>query len=160
MYLSGQDGPRGYHHGNLRDAIGGDDAAPQQMPHVGCERIDRMLVRVEPERVPAALRQPERRQLLAAGLFTNKIPEDKNNFGPRVGLLPAGHSLESRMVIDGLRGVHPDGHPRNEIARRGFRRGLLAVLAVALLFVGLRDRVTPKVDAADFCAAILVVLLA
>ena len=46
--------------GNLRDAVGGNDAAPQQMAHVRRERVDRPLVGVEAERVPAALRQPER----------------------------------------------------------------------------------------------------
>ncbi|HEV8239510.1 MAG TPA: hypothetical protein VGS57_09095 [Thermoanaerobaculia bacterium] len=32
-----------------------------------------------------------------------EVTFDGTKFGPRVGLLPAGHSLESRMVIDGLR---------------------------------------------------------
>ena len=58
---AGPERPRDELRGNLRDAVGGNDAAPQQMAHVGCERIDRPLVRVEPERIPAALRQPERR---------------------------------------------------------------------------------------------------
>src|SRR5262249_10751113 len=47
--------------GNLRNAVAGNDAAPQQMAHVGRERVDRPLVGVEAERIPAAFRQPERR---------------------------------------------------------------------------------------------------
>jgi hypothetical protein len=38
---------------------------------------------------------------------------DGTRFGPRVGLLPAGHSLESRLVIDGLR--QPDDGKRHWI---------------------------------------------
>jgi len=39
-----------------------------------------------------------------------EVSFDGNKFGPRVGLLPAGHSLESRLVIDGVRRPN-DGKP-------------------------------------------------
>src|SRR5204862_7928636 len=55
------------------DALGRDDARPQQVPDVGRERVDLLLVAVEAERVvAAALLAPER--LVEASAELVRIP--------------------------------------------------------------------------------------